>query len=110
MSDPKGHLPGTETLPQVMSAELTDECSYTREAGFLRQFRSDEFLGKDERYKVPWVWKGSSDEVLVMEHVGGVGVGDVTAGMSEKGGVTGAARLNQQDRDDVGLRVSQSEL
>ncbi|KAH6904388.1 atypical/ABC1/ABC1-A protein kinase [Coprinopsis sp. MPI-PUGE-AT-0042] len=87
------------SIGQVMSAELTDECSYTREASFLKQFRSQEFLGKDDRYKVPWVWEGSTDEVLVMEHVGGVGVGD-------QGSVAETTRrLSQKDRDDIAERV-----
>ena len=87
-----------------MSAELTDECSYTREASFLKQFRGKEFLGNDVRYKVPWVWKGSTDEVLVMERVGGVGVGDVTAGLSNEGSMAKHDKqLSQRDRDDVSI-------
>lgn len=96
-----------------MSSELTDECSYTREASFLEKFRSNEFLGGDERFKVPWVWDGSTDQVLVMERVGGVGVGDITSGASlnEEGIVPAEGEvpndavktLSQRDRDDVSI-------
>lgn len=75
---------------QVMKEELADECDYTREASFLRRFGQLDHLGADQRFKVPWVWEGSTDRVLVMEHVGGVSVG---------GSVID--RLSQQDRDDV---------
>ena len=79
-----------------MKQELTDECSYTREAQYLRLFGSPEFLGNDPRFKVPWVWEeGSTDKVLVMERVGGVSVGAVSQG--QDGG------LSQRDRDDVRL-------
>lgn len=73
-----------------MKEELADECNYVREASFLRSFGSRECLGGDHRYKVPWVWKGSTDCVLVMERVNGTSVGDAD--------ING---LNQQDRDDV---------
>ncbi|KAF9449152.1 ABC1-domain-containing protein [Macrolepiota fuliginosa MF-IS2] len=77
---------------EVMKAELADECSYTREASFLRMF--GEFLGGDERFKVPWVWEGSSEGVLVMEHVEGVSVGEAQR-----------LELSQQDRDDIAARI-----
>ncbi|KAF5325897.1 hypothetical protein D9611_000781 [Ephemerocybe angulata] len=79
---------------EVMSAELADECSYTREASFLQKFASPEYLGADPRFKVPWVWQGSSDTVLVMERVGGVGVGDVSSGEIGE-------RLSQEDRNSI---------
>ncbi len=75
---------------QVMKEELADDCDYTREASFLRRFGQSDHLGADQRFKVPWVWEGSTGRVLVMEHVGGVSVG---------GSVID--RLSQQDRDDV---------
>ena len=75
---------------QVMKEELADECNYSREASFLRRFGSPSYLGSDQRFKVPWVWGGSTDRVLVMEHMEGVSVGDPD--------VSG---LSQQDRDDV---------
>jgi aarF domain-containing kinase len=73
-----------------MKEELADECDYTREASFLRKFGSPPYLGKDERFKVPWVWDASTDRVLVMEHVEGLSVGD-----------PGVGTLPQTDRNDV---------
>ena len=75
---------------QVMKSELQDECDYEREASFLRKFGSPDFLGGDERFKVPWVWEGSKKSVLVMERVNGQSVG--AAAVHE---------LTQRDRDDV---------
>lgn len=56
-----------------MKGELADECSYTREASFARRFRTA--LASDKRYRVPWVWEGSTDDVLIMEYLDGVSVG-----------------------------------
>lgn len=75
---------------QVMKDELADECDYQREASFLQRFRSPEFLGGDARFKVPWVWSGSTARVLVMQRVGGVSVGGAVI-----------ERLSQQDRNEV---------
>ncbi|KAF8153928.1 ABC1-domain-containing protein [Crassisporium funariophilum] len=75
---------------QVMKDELADECDYVREASFLKAFRSPEFLGNDPRYKVPWVWEGSTSTVLVMEKVNGVSVGEADA-----------SNLSKRDRDDI---------
>ncbi|GBE87014.1 Protein ABC1 homolog, mitochondrial [Sparassis crispa] len=75
---------------QVMKEELADECNYSREASFLKKFASPSYLGNDPRFKVPWVWEGSTDRVLVMEHVDGASVG---------GSVIDS--LSQQDRDDI---------
>lgn len=80
---------------QVMKEELADECDYAREAEFARRFGRGDHLGSDLRYKVPWVWEGSTERVLVMEHVGGVSVG---------GSVIDG--LSQRDRDDVSQIVS----
>ena len=77
---------------RVMKSELHDECDYEREASFLRKFGSLEFLGGDERFKVPWVWDGSTKSVLVMEHVDGHSVG--AAAVHE---------LTQPDRDDASI-------
>ncbi|KAJ3534984.1 hypothetical protein NMY22_g6694 [Coprinellus aureogranulatus] len=91
---------------EVMSAELKDECSYTREASFLQRFASPSYLGSDPRFKIPWVWEGSSDTVLVMERVGGVGVGDISSGptpVDETGDVKG--ELSRRDRNDIGERI-----
>jgi len=73
-----------------MKAELADECDYVREASFLRTFGSPEYLGKDSRFKVPWVWDGSTATVLVMERVNGVSVGEADA-----------QNLTERDRNDV---------
>lgn len=79
-----------------MKTELADECDYIREASFLRAFRSPEYLGNDSRFKVPWVWEGSTSTVLVMERVDGVSVGEANA-----------QHLTQKDRNDVsGLEVA----
>lgn len=75
---------------QVMKGELADECSYTREASYLTKFGSPSFLGSDARFKVPWVWEGSTDTVLVMQYVDGVSVGEGSVGT-----------LSQADRDVV---------
>ena len=77
---------------QVMKSELHDECDYEREASFLRKFGSSGFLGRDERFKVPWAWEGSTKSVLVMERVNGQSVG--AAAVHE---------LTQRDRDDVSI-------
>ncbi|KAJ7621624.1 ABC1-domain-containing protein [Mycena polygramma] len=79
---------------EVMKQELADECDYAREAGFLRAFGAPECLGGDARFKVPWVWEGSTERVLVMEHVGGTSVGEATIG-----------RLDQRDRDEIAARI-----
>ena len=41
----------------------------------MHAFGSPERLGGDARFKVPRVWEGSNDRVLVMEYVDGVSVG-----------------------------------
>ncbi|KAG6901464.1 hypothetical protein C0995_011620 [Termitomyces sp. Mi166 len=75
---------------QVLKDELADECDYTREGSFLTKFGSSGYLGGDPRFKVPWVWEGSTKSVLVMERVHGTSVGDADInGMSQK------------DRDDI---------
>ncbi|KAJ7819196.1 ABC1 family-domain-containing protein [Mycena olivaceomarginata] len=89
---PKGLF--LERTMQVMKQELADECDYAREAGFLRAFGAPDHLGGDERFKVPWVWDGSTDRVLVMEHVGGTSVGDADI-----------SRLDQRDRNDIAARI-----
>ena len=73
-----------------MKEELADECNYAREASFLRTFGSSSHLANDSRFKVPWVWDGSTDRVLVMEHVEGVSVGEAAVG-----------DLSKKDRDEV---------
>lgn len=68
-----------------MKDELADECDYSREATFLRRYGARECLGEDARFKVPWVWQGSTERVLVMEHVEGVSIGDAVIGSLPQG-------------------------
>ena len=77
---------------QVMKSELHDECDYEREASFLRRFGSLDVLGNDARFKVPWVWDGSTKSVLVMEHVHGRSVG-----------ASAVHELTQRDRNEVSV-------
>jgi aarF domain-containing kinase len=58
-----------------MKDESADECNYTREAASMLSFRSFESLGGDARFKVPWVWEGSIDRVLMTEQMDGTSVG-----------------------------------
>jgi aarF domain-containing kinase len=78
-----------------MKAELADECDYSREASFMRLFGTAQYLGADPRYRVPWVWEGSTDKVLVMEYVEGRSVGEADIG-----------GISQQDRNDVSLDIT----
>ena len=73
-----------------MKEELADECSYTREAASMRSFGSLERLGADARFKVPWVWEGSTDRVLVVEHMESTVIGEDAIN-----------RLPQEDRNEV---------
>lgn len=73
-----------------MKDELADECDYSREAQFLRRYNSAELLGQDSRFRIPWVWEGSTDRVLVMEHVDGVSVGELSV-----------SALPQEERNEV---------
>jgi aarF domain-containing kinase len=81
-----------------MKEELTDECNYSREASFISTFRSPDYLGEDPRFRIPWVWKGSTSRVLVMERLDGISVGESEIGS-----------LSQQDRDDVSTSVDSDE-
>ncbi|KAH8831183.1 ABC1-domain-containing protein [Flagelloscypha sp. PMI_526] len=74
----------------VMKEELTDECNYAREAEFGRRF--SKALAGDERFKVPWVWDGSTNNVLVMEMVEGISLGELVG-------------ESQQVRDEVGSLI-----
>jgi aarF domain-containing kinase len=82
-------------MRQAMKEELADECNYTREAASMRSFGSLERLGGDARFKVPWVWEGSTDRVLVMEHMDGTSVGEDAIN-----------RLPQEDRNEVRFALS----
>ncbi|KAF8130305.1 ABC1-domain-containing protein [Boletus edulis] len=79
---------------QVMKDELADECDYSREAHFLRRYNSPGLLGQDPRFKIPWVWDGSTDRVLVMEHVNGVSVGELSI-----------SALLQEERNEIAKRI-----
>ncbi|OAX34158.1 ABC1-domain-containing protein [Rhizopogon vinicolor AM-OR11-026] len=70
---------------QVMKDELADECDYSREA---------KCLGEDARFKVPWMWPGSTERVLVMEHAEGVGIGDAVIGV-----------LPQDERNEITCQI-----
>jgi len=84
---------------RVMKSELHDECDYEREASYLRKFGASDFLGSDGRFKVPWVWEGSTKSVLVMELVNGHSVGAATV-----------HELAQRDRDDVSILPSSTRM
>ena len=73
-----------------MKEELADECNYACEAASMRSFGSAQRLGGDRRFKVLWVWEGSTDKVLIMEHVDGTSVGADVVDC-----------LPQADRDEV---------
>ncbi|KIY65351.1 ABC1-domain-containing protein [Cylindrobasidium torrendii FP15055 ss-10] len=77
---------------EVMKGELADECDYTREASFAREYRDK--LEGDSRFRVPWVWERSTERVLVMEHIAGVSVGE-----------EGIKGLSKKERDDIATRV-----
>ena len=77
-------------MRQVMKEELVEECNYTREAACMRSFGSPEKLGADARFKVPWVWEGSTDRVLGMEHMNRTSVGEEEINP-----------LSQEDRNEV---------
>jgi len=80
-----------------MKSELADECNYIREASFMKAFGSPDFLGNDPRFKVPWVWDGSTSTVLVMERVSGISVGEADV-----------AHLSEEDRNDASLYLMYS--
>jgi len=73
-----------------MREELADACDYIQEATCLRSFGSPGRLGGDPRFKVPWVWEGSTNRVLVMDYVEGDSVGG-----------DAVHSLPQEDRDEV---------
>ncbi len=67
-----------------MKEDLAGECNYAREGACMRSF------GGSAGLKVLWVWEGSTDSVLVMEHVDGTSVGGDAVHC-----------LPQADRDEV---------
>lgn len=67
---------------------LRTSCNYSRETGFARRFAGEGCLGEDASLKVPWVWNGSTERVLVVEHVRGVSFGGPTI-----------SRLSQEDHN-----------
>lgn len=97
-----GHGPTLKTYDdlleiQVFKEELADECDYRREARYMRKYRNMDFIKLDSRYRVPWVWDGSTEQVLVMERMNGSSVGGDIIGM-----------LSQDDRNQVHLYFSSS--
>lgn len=60
---------------KVMKGELADECDYTLEASAAQFFSSPSGLGNDPRFRVPWVWEGSTKQVLIMQFMDGMSVG-----------------------------------
>lgn len=68
-----------------MKQELHDECDYTKEASAAKFFGSSEGLGGDPRYRVPWIWDGSTERVLVMQKMDGVTVGSASVESLEEG-------------------------
>jgi aarF domain-containing kinase len=77
-------LPGYPPYPtlklKVMKEEPADECDHLREASFLKRYGARECLAEDAPFKVPWVWLGSTERVLVMEYVEDVSIGDPVIG------------------------------
>ena len=63
-----------------MEDELADECHYSREASFFKRYGAPECLGEEARFKVPLVWPGSTERVLLMEHMEGISIGDAVIG------------------------------
>jgi predicted unusual protein kinase regulating ubiquinone biosynthesis (AarF/ABC1/UbiB family) len=62
---------------QAMRTELKEECDYTREGRAMNAFR--DYLSSPldaSRFKVPWVWESSTRDVLVMERLYGIDLGE----------------------------------
>ncbi|THH05684.1 hypothetical protein EW145_g4624 [Phellinidium pouzarii] len=79
---------------QAMKGELADECDYLREASSAQFFASEDGVGRDARFRVPWIWDGSTERVLVMQHMDGVSVG---------GNVVDT--LSQESRDKIASMI-----
>ncbi|KLO18725.1 ABC1-domain-containing protein [Schizopora paradoxa] len=79
---------------QVMRQELHDECDYNKEAAAATFFGSPKGLGRDPRYRVPWIWDRSTERVLVMQKMDGISVGSTTV-----------ETLPQPERDEIARRV-----
>lgn len=77
-----------------MKGELADECDYTLEASAAQFFSSPSGLRNDPRFRVPWVWEGSTRQVLIMQFMDGVSVG---------GNVVDV--LTQDTRDEVRISL-----
>ncbi|KAF8582538.1 ABC1-domain-containing protein [Ramaria rubella] len=89
---PKGLF--LDSTIKVFKEELADECDYRREAEFIRKYRNMDPIRSDSRYKVPWVWDDSTEQVLVMERMGGVSVGGDFV-----------HTISQEDRDEIASRI-----
>ena len=73
-----------------MKEKLVDICDYMQEAACMHAFGSPERLGGDTRFKVPWVWEGSTNWVLVMEYIDSISISRDSVD-----------RLPQADHDEV---------
>lgn len=82
---------------KVMKGELADECDYTHEASAAQFFSSPSGLGNDPRFRVPWVWEGSTKQVLIMQFMDGVSVG---------GNVVDVLTQNTRDEVRISLRCT----
>lgn len=69
-----------------MRTELKEECDYEREGSAMRTFRSHLKSDTDsKRYRVPWVWEASTKDVLVMERLNGIPLGEESIRMADQG-------------------------
>lgn len=69
---------------ETLSRELMAETSYLAEAQHLHAFRDltedpafvshPSMASRTGKFKVPWVWASSTDSILVMEWMDGVGI------------------------------------
>lgn len=89
---PKGLF--LDSTIKVFKEELADECDYEREAAYINKYRGLFPEQLDSRFRVPWVWEGSTRHVLVMERMKGVSIGgDVVKS------------LTQEERNELSSRV-----
>ncbi|KAJ8583266.1 hypothetical protein M405DRAFT_854392 [Rhizopogon salebrosus TDB-379] len=79
--------------------DRTIQVYYSRKASFLKRYGAPECFGEDARFKVPWVWPGSTERVLVMVHVEGVSIGDAVIGV-----------LPQEERNEIASRIIELSL
>lgn len=85
-----------EKSAAALGEELRLECDYKREAESLQKFYTG-LTGKEadrQKFQVPWVWTGSTREVLVMEFLPGRAIGRIST-----------EKMSQTERDDIASRV-----